>query len=181
MCCSPVLPLRAHRLFFPRIGLVVNRISIRRFCDQIDVLHIFDQTCIVLNSGSSGKMGPPDHYFRSFVSVSPLDATAKPMASSHHFSPLAKCQRVWRRLCEALRSSSLAGLKRPPLLPRLVLNVRIMKFVLLGTWTLNGSRYLRTLWTRSKRRSQFEHGHRRRADRAPKITASLARDRQWAH
>ena len=102
------------------IGLVVNIISIRRFCDQINVLHIFDPTCIVLKTGSSFKMGPPDHYFLSFVSVSPHDATAKPMASSHHVSPLTRCQLVWRRLCEALRSSSLAGLKCPPLLPRLV-------------------------------------------------------------
>ena len=34
----------------------------------------------------------------------------------------------------------------------------------------------------SQRRSQFEHDHRRRADRAPQITASLTRDRrrdQW--
>ena len=34
---------------------------------------------------------------------------------------------------------------------------------------------------RSKRRSQFEHDHRRRADRAPQIAASFTRDRRRAH
>ena len=102
---------------YPRIGLVVlaNIMCIRRFCDHTNVLHTFDQTCIVLKSGSSSTTGPPDRWSSSFVSVSPPDATAKPMASSHHFSPFAKLQLVWRRLCEALRSSSLTGLKHPSL------------------------------------------------------------------
>ena len=34
---------------------------------------------------------------------------------------------------------------------------------------------------RSQRRSQFEHDHRRRADRAPENTASFTRDRRRAH
>ena len=34
---------------------------------------------------------------------------------------------------------------------------------------------------RSRRRSQFEHNHRRKADRAPQITASFTRDRRRAH
>ena len=44
-----VLPLWAHPLCYPRIELVVNIICIRRMCDHINVLHIFDQTCTVLN------------------------------------------------------------------------------------------------------------------------------------
>ena len=39
-----VLPLRAHLLCYPKIGWVVNIICIRRFCDHINILHIFDQT-----------------------------------------------------------------------------------------------------------------------------------------
>ena len=35
------------------IGLVVNQIYTRRFGDHVNVLHIFDQTCIVLKSGWS--------------------------------------------------------------------------------------------------------------------------------
>ena len=72
------------------IGLVVNIISIRRFCDQINVLHIFDPTCIVLKLGWRYTTGPPDLFSSSLVPVSPPDATAKPMASSHHFTSL--CQ-----------------------------------------------------------------------------------------
>ena len=66
-------------------------------------------------------MDPPDRYSSSPVSVSPPDATAKAMASSHHITPRAKFQLVWRRLCEVLLpSSSLAGQKHPSLLFRLV-------------------------------------------------------------
>ena len=41
--------------------------------------------------------------------------------------------------------------------------------------------YLGTQWMRSRRRSQFEHDHRQRADRTPQITASFTRDRRRAH
>ena len=37
--------------------------------DQIDVLHILDQTCIVSTSGSSSMMGPLDRWSSFFVSV----------------------------------------------------------------------------------------------------------------
>ena len=49
---------------------------------------MFDQTCIVLKSGSSSTMGPTNLLSSYLVSVSPPTATAKPMASSHHFTPL---------------------------------------------------------------------------------------------
>ena len=39
---------------------VVNIIYIRRFCDHINVFPFFDQTCIVLKSGSSSIMDAPD-------------------------------------------------------------------------------------------------------------------------
>ena len=40
-----------------RIGRKHN--IIRRICDQLNVLHIFDQNRVVLKSGSSSTMGPP--------------------------------------------------------------------------------------------------------------------------
>ena len=55
------------------------------------------------------------------------------MASSHHFTPLAKYQLVWLRMCEALLSSSLVGQKHPPLLSPLRLKCRRYK----GRFSLN--------------------------------------------
>ena len=86
-CCAVplVLPLRAHpcgRLCFPRIGLVVNKIYIRIFCDHVNVLNIFDQ-----KSGCSSTMGTPHRWSSSPIFVSRPDATTKPMTSSHHFAP----------------------------------------------------------------------------------------------
>jgi len=50
------------------------------------------------------------------------------MASSHQFLPLAKFQLVWRRLCEALlSSSSLAGQKHLSLLSHVCLKCRRYK------------------------------------------------------
>ena len=71
---------------------------------------IFSIRLVVLKLGWRSTTGPPDLVSSSLVPVSPPDATDKPMASSHHFTPFAKFNLVWRRLCEALRpSSSLAG------------------------------------------------------------------------
>ena len=114
-------------------------------------------------------------------SLSPPDANAKPMVSSHFPAPLAKFQLVWHRLCEALlSSSSLAGQKYPSLLSHLCLKCRRYK----GRFALNmkiSLLHLRTESMRSQRRLQFGHGHRRRADRAPQIPASFTRDRRRAH
>ena len=56
------------------------------------------------------------------------------MASYNDLTPLAKFQLVWRRLCEALLSSSpLAGQKHPPLLSHLISNCRQYK----GRFALN--------------------------------------------
>ena len=51
----------------------------------------------------------------------------------------------------------------------------------LNMWRLNRPLYLRTQWMRWQRRSQFEHDHRPKIDRAPQITASFTRDRRQAH
>ena len=95
--------------------------------------------------------------------------------------PLVKFQIVWRRLCEnLLSSSSLAGQKHPSLLPGLVWNVWNIKLFLPWTWILNRLLYLRTQWMRSQGRSQFEHDHRQRVDRAPQITGRFTWDRRRA-
>ena len=62
-----------------------------------------------------------------------------------------------------------------------VWNVGDIMVVLAWAWSLNRVLYLRTQWMRSQRRSQFEHDHRRRADRAPQITASVTRDWRRTH
>ena len=157
---------------------------IRIFCDHLNVLYIFDPTCNVLKSSwsSTARMSclvvsPP-----SLSSSHPPTPTPSRWPALTTLPPLAKFQLVWRRLCEALlSSSSLAGQKHPSLLSRLVWNVGAIKVVFPWTWRLNRLLYLRTQWMRSQRRSQFEHDHRRRADRAPQITASFTRDRRQAH
>ena len=89
MCCSarPASSSAPSVLRTRGSVLVVNIKHIRRLCDLTIILHIFDQTCIVLKSGWSSTMGPPYRQSSSPVSVSTPDATAKPMASSHHFTP----------------------------------------------------------------------------------------------
>ena len=80
VCAVPLaLPLRAHPLCYPRIGLVVNIIFIRQFCDHVNVLHIFDQkTCIVSKSGWSCTMGPPR---RCSPHLSPCHPPTSPLYS----------------------------------------------------------------------------------------------------
>ena len=54
LCCSAPLasssePIRPTACY-PSIGLVVNIVHIRTFCDHINVLHMVDKTSIVLKS-----------------------------------------------------------------------------------------------------------------------------------
>ena len=84
---------------------------------------------------------------------------------------LALFQLVWRRLREVLLSfSSLARQIHPFLLSR-----HLCRFA------LNMKAQSAIIFAGRKRRSQFEHDHRRRADRAPQITASFTRGRRRAH
>ena len=69
---------------------VRNIIYIRRCCDHINVFNIFDQTCTVLKLGWRSTTSPPDLWSSSPDPGSPPDATARPMASSHHVARL--CQ-----------------------------------------------------------------------------------------
>ena len=56
-CSSSFLTFSIDRLRvrqsvrYPSIGLVVKIMYISTFCDHINILHIFDHTCIVLKSG----------------------------------------------------------------------------------------------------------------------------------
>ena len=91
MMCSSARPASSSApSVLPEDRIGRNIICIRRCCDHIDVLHIFDQTCIVLKLGWRSTTGPPDLWSSSPVPGSPPDATAKPMASSHHVALL--CQ-----------------------------------------------------------------------------------------
>ena len=90
MCCSARPASSSAHSVLPEDRIGRSIIYVRRFCDHINVLHIFDPTCIVLKLGWRYTTGPPDLFSSSLVPVSPPDATAKPMASSHHFTSL--CQ-----------------------------------------------------------------------------------------
>ena len=122
LCCSArpassSAPLR-WSVRYPSVDLVVNIIYIRTIFDHINVLHIFDLTCIVLKSGwSSTRARMPAS---SLVLLPCLTPRRWPALTT--LPPLAKFQFVWRRLCDALLSSSLAGQKQkhPSLLSRLV-------------------------------------------------------------
>ena len=95
--------------------------------------------------------------------------------------PLAKFQVVWRRLCEALlSSSSLAGQKHPSLLSRLVLKCRKYKGRFPLIMNIKSSICGHSGCAHSHVRSLNTTDHRRRADRAPQIRASFTRDRRRA-
>ena len=106
-CCSAPpacssTPLRPS-VRYPSIGLVISIMYIQTFCENLNVLGLV--SCWS-QAGVQRRESPPDRQ-SSFPVVSPPDATAKPMASSHHFTPPCQVQLVRRRLCKALRSSSL--------------------------------------------------------------------------
>ena len=92
LCCSPPpgsssTPFRPS-VCYPSNSLVVTRVYIRIFCDHLNVFYIFDPTCMVKSGWSSTVRMPAPRRQSSFpVSLSSPDATAKPAASSHHFTP----------------------------------------------------------------------------------------------
>ena len=121
MCCSARPASSSAPSVLPEDRIGRNIIYIRRFCDHINVLHIFDQTCIVLKSGWSSTMGLPHRWSSSLSPSHPSTPPPSRWSAVTTLPPLAKFQLVWLRLCEALRSSSsLAGQKHPSLLSRLV-------------------------------------------------------------
>ena len=181
-CAVPlVLPLRAHRRCYPRIGLVVNIIYIRRFCDHVNIVHTFDRTNrfevnLELYDGLASSLVllpcfrlTPRHHRQADGQLSPL------------YPPLAKFQLVWRRLCAA--SSAVFLLPRWSETPVSAASssLKCRKYFAVNKNNKSSIIFAGTVWTRSQRRSQFEHDHRRTADRAPQITASFTRDKRRAH
>ena len=60
MCCSARPASSSAPSVLPEHRIRRNIIYIRRFCDHINVLHIFDQTRIVLKLGWRSTTGPAD-------------------------------------------------------------------------------------------------------------------------
>ena len=142
------------------------------------------KTCIVSNLGWSSTARMPASSLGPFLSL--LLTPWRHRQADGQLSPLylpspnlgsfgAACM----KLC-CLPPSSLVRNTRLCCLIY-VWNVRDIKIVLPWTWRLNHLLYLRTQWMRLQRRSQLEHDHHRRADRARQITASFTRDRRRAH
>ena len=82
------------------------------------------------------------------------------------------CRLIPPSLVRNARLCCLVCLKRRGYEDRFALNMKTKSSIIF---------YSSRQWMRSQRRSQFEHDHRRRADRAPQITASHTRDRRRAH
>ena len=60
MCCFARPASSSAPSVLPEDSIGRNIIYIRRFCDHINVLHIFDQTRIVLKLGWRSTTGPAD-------------------------------------------------------------------------------------------------------------------------
>ena len=128
MCCSAPpacssTPLRPS-VHYPSISLVVNLMRIHSFCEhpkalyifRTDILASFFEVRLELNGANARLVVSP-----SLSPSQPRTPTPSRSPALTTLPPLAKFQLVWRRLCEALlSSSSLAGQKHPSLLSRLV-------------------------------------------------------------
>ena len=89
MCCSAPpacssTPLRPS-VHYPSISLVVNVMRIQTFCGHLNVLYIFEQTNLCRFEVRLELYGTNARLVVSPLSLSPPDATAKPISSSHHF------------------------------------------------------------------------------------------------
>ena len=95
-----------------------------KFCEHLNVLYVFHQTCILLKPGWSSTA----RILRFVVSPPYLCPSQYPTPPPSRWPalitspPLAKFQLVWRRLCEALLSSFITRQKHPYLLSSLCLN-----------------------------------------------------------
>ena len=65
MCCSARLASSNALSVLPEDRIGRNIINIASFYNHINVLHIFDQTCIVLTLGWRSTTGPPDLFSSS--------------------------------------------------------------------------------------------------------------------
>ena len=124
LCCSssacsgtPSWPSEYHPSF------VENIMCIQTFCEHLNVRYIFDQTklyCVEVRLELNGPnarliVSPP-----SRLRLTPRCHRQSRWPALTTLPPFAKVQIVWRRLWEALLSSSLAGHKHPSLPSRLV-------------------------------------------------------------
>ena len=124
LCCSPSASSSTLAVCYPSISLIENIMHIRVFCDHLNVFYIFDPTCTVLKSswGSTARM--PRLVIRRRSLSSSLLPTPPPSRwlALITLPPLEKFELFWRRLCEALLSSSSIALqKHHSLLSRLFL------------------------------------------------------------
>ena len=114
---SSSTPLRPS-VYYWSFGLVVNVVYIRTLCDYINVVYIFYPACIVLKLGWSSTARMP----RLVVSPPSLSPSHPPMSPpsrcqlSSLYTPLAMVRLVWRRLCEAVMSSSFLIRQKHPFL-----------------------------------------------------------------
>ena len=154
LCCSAPLassgaPLRPS-VHYRSIGQVVIakyfEVLVCTSCNPINIHYIFDQTCTVSKSGRSLKTSRmPTSSLVLLPCLSPPDATAKPMASSHHLALPSEFELFWRCLCEARLSSSSALVRNTHLCRRLVLRCRKYRVALN---MVISSYFLRTQWIR---------------------------------
>ena len=111
MCCFARPASSSAPSVLPENRIGRKLIYIRRGWDHINVLDIFDQTCIVLKLGWRSTTGPPDF---GPPLLSPAHPPTPPPSRWPALTTLpffADFKLVWRRMCGALRlSSSLAGL-----------------------------------------------------------------------
>ena len=159
LCCSAPPACSGTPLWpsvhYPSIRLVVNFMCFETFCDPTD-LYRFDVRLELYGANARLVVGPP-----------PLSPSLPPTLSPSRWSaliilpPLAKFQLIWRRLCEALlSSSSLDGQKHASLPSRLCLKCRRCKFAL----NMIESSIIFADTMDVQRRLRFEHDHCRRAD-----------------
>ena len=109
---------------YPSTRLFLNIMCTQTFCEHLNVLYIFDQTDLYRFEVRLEVYGAHARLIVNPPSLSPSHLQTPPprrWPALTTLSPLAKFQLVWRRLYEALRSSSsLAGQQHPSLLSRLV-------------------------------------------------------------
>ena len=127
LCCSAPpaclsTPLRPS-VPYPSISLVVNIVCIQTFCGHLNVLYILNQADLYRFEAKLELYGVNARLaicLPSFSPSYPPTPTPSRWPARTTLPSIAKFRLVWRRLCQALlSSSSLDGQKHPSLLSRL--------------------------------------------------------------
>ena len=187
-CSAPACsstPLRPS-VHSPSISLVVYIMCIQTLCDHLNVLyfstrqdlHRFEvrlelygaNARLVVSPPSLSPSHPPTPHRQADGQLSPLYPPS-PSFSSFGTACVELCCLPPPSLVRNARLCFLVYVR----------NVEIYRSFCPEHGRLNRPSYLRTQWMRPQRRSQFEHDHRRKADRAPQITPSFTQDRRLAH